>query len=546
MVSLIKRYEEISAIFVKYGFEIAVEDLLPGVHLHLHKQSTETAKLDISRRLRLAIQELGPTFIKFGQIMSTRRELLSPELIEELKMLTDKVEPVSWEKVKPTIEEYCGPIDVAFVYLNKRPFAAASLSQAHHGKLKDGTFVVLKVQRPGIKPIIEVDLHILKTIADRAEKSSSELQLFNFPAMVTDFARQIMAELDFTRDGKNADLLAKNLRSIDSVKIPKIYWKYSGERLLVMENMKGVRIDKLELINRMGVDRKSIALLGFRVYAKMIFEDGFFHGDPHPGNLLVTPKGELAILDFGLMGVLRPEKRDLLLKMVIAIVDKDVDGLVDVFTSLGIRVRDQWVDAFKDDLYLALIENEESRTIQQDAGAFEDVIETLRKYKLRVPMVAMLMIKVISMVQDDGSKLYPEFDFLTEVKPLLAESFNSRLLSQANIRKAGFDLLYAFQDAKDLPNNVNMAIKRLSTGSFTLKIAHDDLDRLGNSIDRASYKVLLGLVMASIVVGMSLVVLATQSMLTVESLQITVLVYAIAIFVGILSVVQLICERDKR
>jgi ubiquinone biosynthesis protein len=150
------------------------------------------------------------------------------------------------------------------------------------------------------------------------------------------------------------------------------------------------------------------------------------------------------------------------------------------------------------------------------------------------------------MVQDDGSKLYPEFDFLTEVKPLLAESFNSRLLSQANIRKAGFDLLYAFQDAKDLPNNVNMAIKRLSTGSFTLKIAHDDLDRLGNSIDRASYKVLLGLVMASIVVGMSLVVLATQSMLTVESLQITVLVYAIAIFVGILSVVQLICERDKR
>jgi len=173
MVSIIKRYEEISAIFVKYGFEIAVEDLLPGVHLHLHKQSTETAKLDISRRLRLAIQELGPTFIKFGQIMSTRRELLSPELIEELKMLTDKVEPVSWEKVKPTIEEYCGPIDVAFVYLNKRPFAAASLSQAHHGKLKDGTFVVLKVQRPGIKPIIEVDLHILKTIADRAEKSSS-------------------------------------------------------------------------------------------------------------------------------------------------------------------------------------------------------------------------------------------------------------------------------------------------------------------------------------------------------------------------------------
>jgi ubiquinone biosynthesis protein len=270
----------------------------------------------------------------------------------------------------------------------------------------------------------------------------------------------------------------------------------------------------------MGVDAKAIALLGFRVYMKQIFEDGFFHGDPHPGNLLVTPRGELILLDFGLIGVLRPEKRDLLLKMLMAIVDKDVEGLVDVFAALGIRVRDQWVDAFKDDLYLALIERGKY-TLQPDARAFEGVVEALRKYRLKVPMVAMLMIKVIAMVQDDGSKLYPEFDFLKEVKPLLAESLKRRLLSQANIRKAGFDILEAFQDAKDLPNNVNMVLKRLSAGGFTFKIAHDDLERLGNSIDRASYKILLGLVMASIVIGMSLVVLATQSVLTTESFQIT-------------------------
>ncbi len=543
----IKRYEQIAAILVKYGFEVAVADLLPGtIQWRLHKQRADTAKLSINRRLRLAIQELGPAFVKFGQIMSTRRELLSSELIEELKMLTDKVEPVPWEKVKPTIEEYCGPIDETFAYLNKRPFAAASLSQTHHGKLKDGTVLVLKVQRPGIKEVIETDLRILKAIADRAEKSSSELQLFNFPGMVTDFSRQIIAELDFIRDGKNADLLAKNMKGIDGVHIPKIYWQYSGQRLLVMEYMKGVRIDQVEQIKKMGIDAKTIALLGFRVYMKQIFEDGFFHGDPHPGNLLVTPKGELIILNFGLIGVLRPEKRDLLLKMLMAIVDKDVDVLIDVFAALGIKVRDQWVDAFKDDLYLALIESEENSMLQPDTRAFEGVVEALRKYRLKVPMVTMLMIKVIAMVQDDGSKLYPDFDFLKEVKPLLAESLKRRLLSQANIRKAGFEIIEAFQDAKDLPNNVNMVLKRLSTGSFTFKIAHDDLDRLGNSIDRASYKILLGLVMASIVIGMSLVVLATQSVLTVESFQITVLVYAIAIFVGIFSVVQLIRERDKR
>jgi ubiquinone biosynthesis protein len=220
--------------------------------------------------------------------------------------------------------------------------------------------------------------------------------------MVTDFSRQIIAELDFIRDGKNADLLAKNMRGIDGVHIPKIYWQYSGQRLLAMEYMKGVRIDQVEQIKSMGVDAKTIALLGFRVNMKQIFEDGFFHGDPHPGNLLVTPKGELILLDFGLIGVLRPEKRDLLLKMLMAIVDKDVDGLVDVFAALGIRVRDQWVDAFKDDLYLALIEGEENNTLQPDTRVFEGVVEALRKFRLKVPMVAMLMIKVIVMFQDDG------------------------------------------------------------------------------------------------------------------------------------------------
>jgi ubiquinone biosynthesis protein len=310
--------------------------------------------------------------------------------------------------------------------------------------------------------------------------------------------------------------------------------------------MKGVRIDKVEQIGKMGVDSKAIALLGFHAYIKQIFEDGFFHGDPHPGNLIVTPKGELVFLDFGLIGVLRPEKRDLLLKMLMSIVDKDVDGLVEVFAALGIRVRDQWEDAFKDDLYLALIEGEQYNAIQPDSGAVEGVVASLRKYRIRVPMVTMLMIKVILMVQENAYKLYPEFNYIKEIKPLLGDTLRNRLLSQANIRKAGFDILEAFKDAKDLPNSINSALKRLSQGSFTFKIAHDDLDRLGNSIDRASYKILLGLVMASIVIGMSLVVLATQSVLTAESFQLTVAVYALAVIIGIYSLVQLIRERDKR
>jgi ubiquinone biosynthesis protein len=542
----LRRYEQIATILVKYGFEVAVADLLPNtIQWRLRRRKSESTNLNVNRRLRLAIQEMGPTFVKFGQIMSTRRELLSPELIEELQLLTDKVDPVAFEKVQPTIEEYCGKIEDTFVYLNKRPFAAASLSQVHHGKLRDGTVVVLKVQRPGIKDQIETDLRILKAIADRAEHTSSDLQIFNFPSMVVDFARQILSELDFTKDGRNAELIAKNMKPFEKVRIPKIFWEYSGTHLLVMEYMKGVRIDRVDLIEKFGVDPKEIAQLGFKSYMKQIFEDGFFHGDPHPGNLLVNPKGELIFLDFGLIGVLRPEKKDLLLKMLMAIVDKDVDDLVEVFDAIGIRIREQWVDSFKDDLYLAVMQSE-GPAVGDGSDSLEGVVSALRKYRLRVPMVTMLMIKVIIMVEADGNKLNPEFNFMDEAKPIITDVLRKRVLNQGNIAKAGFDLIEAFQSAKDLPDNLNNFLKRLSTGTLTFKIAHDDLDRLGNSVDRASYKILLGIVMASIVIGMSLVILATQSVFSPDTFQISIVVYAMAVVLGLISVVQLIRERDKR
>ncbi len=394
--------------------------------------------------------------------------------------------------------------------------------------------------------MIETDLRILRDIAERAEKTSSEIQIFNFPAMVVDFARQIMAELDFTRDGRNADILARNMREFEGVRVPKIYWQYSGRRLLVMEYMKGLKIDMVEQIRKMGVDPRALATLGFRAYMKQIFEDGFFHGDPHPGNLLITPDGKLVFLDFGMMGVLRPEKRDLLLKMLLSIMNKNVDDLVDVFNDLGIGIRARWMDAFKDDLYLSMLGSDESHVDESETAGIEGVVETMRKYRLRVPMVTMLMIKVLVMVQDDYNLIDPDFDFVSETKPILMDVMKKRLFSQATLQKSVYSILDAFQNATDLPENVNETFKRLSTGKVTMKIAHDDLDRIGNSIDRASYKILLGLLLASIVIGMSLIVIATQNILTEESFLLTISVYAVVVLVGVFSVFQLIRQRDKR
>jgi ubiquinone biosynthesis protein len=294
---------------MKYGFEIMVRDLIPMWVNEGLNRDPEFANINVYMRFRLALQELGPVFVKFGQIMSTRQELLPPALIKELKMLNDRVEPVPFGELKPIIEKYTGPLENSFIYLNERPFAAASLSQAHQAELKDGTLVVLKVQRPGIRGQVAIDLSILKFLAERADSAFNELKIYNFSGIVEDFSKQITAELDFVRDGKNADLLANNMRGLKGVRVPKIYWEFSGRHLLVMEYIRGIRIDNVDGLKKMGLDTRVLALNGLHAYLKQIFQDGFFHGDPHPGNLLVTPNGDIVFLDFGLVGILRPDKK---------------------------------------------------------------------------------------------------------------------------------------------------------------------------------------------------------------------------------------------
>jgi ubiquinone biosynthesis protein len=462
-------------------------------------------------------------------------------LIKELKMLNDRVEPVPFGELKPIIEKYTGPLENSFIYLNERPFAAASLSQAHQAELKDGTLVVLKVQRPGIRGQVAIDLSILKFLAERADSAFNELKIYNFSGIVEDFSKQITAELDFVRDGKNADLLANNMRGLKGVRVPKIYWEFSGRHLLVMEYIRGIRIDNVDGLKKMGLDTRVLALNGLHAYLKQIFQDGFFHGDPHPGNLLVTPNGDIVFLDFGLVGILRPDKRDLLLRMLIGIISTDVDELVRVFEQLGMKINDQWADSFKDDLYLGLLGSQNFDPKKPDTEAFVGVTNTLRRYQLRVPMVAMLMIKVIMMIGDDISKIYPEFNFLVEVQPYLGEIVMDRILSQA--KKTIFSQSDMRQGILEIPRNINEASKRLSTGTIKVRLAHDGINRLERRIDRASYRVLLGMVLASTLVGLSIMVLTVGSTISNEYLGATIGIYCASILVGILSISYLLKNR---
>ena len=207
------------------------------------------------------------------------------------------------------IRQTCPELKDWFCEIDESPVASASIGQVHRAVLKDGTVVALKVQRPGIPELIENDLAILQSMAERIEGVFPESRMYNPTGLVQDFATQIRKELDFTRDGRNAERMARNFRDVPGIHFPKIYWDYSSSRLLVMEYVRGVRIDNVEAITAQGSDTHEIAVRGFNAYLKMIFEDGFYHGDPHPGNLLISEMGELVFLDFGIVGVLRPEKK---------------------------------------------------------------------------------------------------------------------------------------------------------------------------------------------------------------------------------------------
>jgi ubiquinone biosynthesis protein len=505
MVTRLKRYNQIAKVLVKYGFGIILDQLYPEVSRpdFLRKKSEHEESI-VYTRIRMAIEELGPTFVKLGQMMSTRRELFPPPLIEELLKLTDDVPALPFQKVKTVIEEICGPISETFQSFEEDAFAGASLSQVHRATLMDGSTVAVKVQRPGIREIIEVDLKILESMAERIETTFQHLRMYNPIGIVQEFSVQIRKELDFVRDGKNADRISKNMKNISGVRVPKIIWEYSGSRVLVMEYIKGVRVDDVDAIRELGIDLKEISEKGFAAYLNQILVDGFFHGDPHPGNLMVTPDGELVLLDFGNVGIIRPDRRDEFMRVLYAIVNSDVELFLGAFDGLGVSIREEDVDPLKDELYVILQETRAYELGQYDIEeSMREISGILYRYRIQVPANLMLMMKVIIMVEGIGVKLDPEFNFISRVEPYLDEIVADQLLSPERIERASRKVA---SDVLGLSQALNESLKRLAEGRLRVEMSDPELKRVEQSIDRASYTLLLGMLVAAIIIGLSLVV----------------------------------------
>jgi ubiquinone biosynthesis protein len=541
MVTRIMRYAQIVDVLSKYGFSIGLEKLFPGrARFRLPTPGKTTDASTVYERIRLALEELGPTFVKFGQIMSTRTELLPPEMIDQLKKLQDHAKPLPFSDVRAVLEQNCPNIDEFFCGIDETPVASASIAQVHSAVLKDGTRVALKVQRPGIGEIIETDIGILQSMAERVETVFPETRLYNPVGMVDDFAHQIVKELDFTRDARNADRMSRNFRG--GIRFPKIYWEYTSPRVMAMDFIEGVRIDDPEAIAAMGLDPHEIGVRGFHAYLKMIFEDGFFHGDPHPGNLLVTKEGDIVFLDFGIVGILRPEKRQNFINLLFALVNDDIELMLRSLEGFGIVIAEDDREALRDDLYIMMHDFGGGDEVSQlnFRLVVTELTEAMRRYRMKVPMNLMLLLKVFMMVLDIGVRLDPQFNFGKEVTPYLTKLADTGNLSAAYVKRASTSLLEAADALFDMPRNLNLMLRRLSTGTFKLEIVDSDLQKLQMALDKASDKLMIGLVVASLVIGSSLVLLASPFTLPKEISWIAILGYTAAVLCGFYAIYHVI------
>jgi len=546
MVTRFRRYGQIADILIKYGFGIALEEMYPETtrwHLFRRKKQPEIY-LNEYERVRLALEELGPTFIKFGQMVSTRREMLPPELIEELQTLTDNVKPVPFEEVRGTIEEYCGPIEKAFAYFEEVPAASASLSQVHRAMLKDGTIVAVKVQRPDIVDLIEVDLKILTSLAERVEKRFPEYKIYNPTGIVREFSVQIRKELDFVNDGKNADRLREIVTEVPAVRVPLIHWEFSGRKLLVMEFINGVRIDDVEAIRVLGFDTKKIANRGIKSYIKQILKYGFFHADPHGGNLLVDMHGDLVFLDFGAVAILRPERREAFVGLLMGFLVDDLDEIIASFRDLGVDLDDRIVDSFKDDMYTILREYSGYDIREFDLGGLmAQVPGLLNRYRLVVPMSLMQALKVIVMILDTGKNLDPGFHFSDEVGPYVAEIQRASFFSRGTLKHYAKETFDIVDDFLSLPHVINRALLKATDGSIRIEVVGTDISRLATSINRASNNLLIGLIIAAIVIGSSLMIYFSDGP-GVFSYNLALFGYIVAMVIGLVSIYRVWRQKD--
>ena len=509
----LRRYRQITGILVDYGFgaalaQLGISDRLNIPRRLLRRRPAIEGELSLAKRLRLALEELGPTFIKVGQVLSTRADLLPPEFIDELRLLQDQVPPSDWESIRKVIENELGaPINEVFAYFDPKPFAAASLGQVHYAILHQGKEVVIKVLRPDIERVVNIDLDILQDFAQLVQDRTAFGERYEAVDFADEFANNLRGELDFKKEGRNADRFRENFSNDPRVKIPRIFWENSTRRLLVMERISGIKIDDIPALEAAGFDRKRLANTSARLVLKEILEDGFFHADPHPGNLLLLPGEIIGVIDFGTMGRLETKDRIGLARLLILIVQRDSEGIVDQLIRMGIAKYRVDRTTLARELRRILLRYYglpiQDIPVAEVMNSLEPVIY---KHKLRIQSDYLQLIKTIMVMQGVGLRLDPDFDMLTATRPYLG-----RLMRQIVLPTSwGPSLLRMATDWADFvgnfPRQTSNVLNQLERGEFGIDVEVRELDEAVDRVDRVANRIIYGVLVAAFIVALALLI----------------------------------------
>ncbi|MCK5916384.1 MAG: AarF/ABC1/UbiB kinase family protein, partial [Deltaproteobacteria bacterium] len=464
-----------------------------------------------AERMRMALEELGPTFIKLGQLLSTRPDLVPDNILIELRKLQDKVPGFSYLEAKAQIEKSLEiSIDEAFAEFSQEPIAAASISQVHKARLHDGQEVAVKVQRPDIEDEIATDIDIMFTLAELAAKHISELESYQPTLLVREFAKNIRLELDFYVEGRNIDRFAKNFALDTTVHIPTVFWDRSSRRVLTLEWIDGIKIDELQIRAEAEFDSRVLAARGADFILRQVLEFGLFHGDPHPGNLFILPKNVIAPIDFGLVGRLDDELATAFLELILAVLKKDVQALIRVLFKLGV-VEEEKIDLreLRSDLF-DLMDRYTGVSLKEIhlKSLSRDFIRVINYHHIRFLPDFMLLLRVLISVEATARKLDPGFDFFSHSAPLV-ENLAKKRFSSEYLQKIVTTQLQEFASLVEIiPGTTRDILKKLSRGHLRFEFEHLGLELFSRNLDRIANRISFTMVVSAIIIASSLIMSA--------------------------------------
>lgn len=512
----IQRYRQILSVFFRYGFgeildALKIEQYLDvGLNFVSRKSKDNIETLSRAEKVRLAIEELGPTFIKIGQILSTRPDLLPADFINELEKLQDHVPSFDFADVQKIIEEELkSPLCDIFIEFDEIPLASASIGQVHRAKMANGNDVVVKIQRPGIRDIVEVDLEIMLHLASLMENHLEEIEIHHPTRIVEEFSRTLEKELDYSMEAANMERFANQVMGDSTVYVPAVYREATTGKVLTMEFIDGIKASEIDRLEKEGMDRKEIARRGFDLIMKQIFLDGFFHADPHPGNLFILPGNVICYLDFGMMGHIGHEARESFADLLMSFVRRDERKAVSAILNLTISdensdrltMERDVADVINNYFHRPLKELDLSRLLQQ-------LLNLAAKHRLTIPSDLFLMIKALSTVEGVGRQLDPDFDFTEHAAPFIRqiylEKFNPRKLA-ADMYESGKNLFHLM---KDIPGELREILKMARKGKIKIEFEHRGLEPMISTLDQISNRLAFSIILASLVIGSSLIILS--------------------------------------